>query len=140
MSSSSNLIKTFLSSESFAVVGASSNRSKYGNKCLRKYMEKGLKVVPVHPKEETVEGLKVQQLQDLENPEKIGVSVITPPAVTLNVIKEAHELGFKNIWLQPGAESPQVIAEASKLGQSIIYGGPCILVSLDRDEHRVGKM
>uniref|UniRef100_A0A7S3PE52 CoA-binding domain-containing protein n=1 Tax=Aplanochytrium stocchinoi TaxID=215587 RepID=A0A7S3PE52_9STRA len=135
-----SLIQDFLACDSFAVVGASSDRNKFGNKCLRKYMEKGLEVVPIHPKETTVEGLAVKQLKDLENPANIGVSIVTPPSVTVKVIEEAKSLGFTHLWLQPGAESTEVVQKANDLGSKLIFGGPCIIVSLDRGEHLQGKM
>ncbi|KAJ3086583.1 hypothetical protein HK102_012888, partial [Quaeritorhiza haematococci] len=58
-----------------------------------------------------------------------SVSVITPPAVTVSVVKEAHSLGIKNVWLQPGAEDPEAVAFAKENGMNLIWGGPCILVS-----------
>ena len=67
------MIREFFSCQSFAVIGASTNRSKFGNKVLRKYIEKGLPVVPVHPKENQIEGVKVQQLAELAGQTKMEV-------------------------------------------------------------------
>jgi len=128
---------SFLQSTQFAVVGASSNRAKYGNKVLRKYLDNGMKAIPVHPKESEIEGVAVQQLEDIPDKEHTGVSIITPPAVTMEVVENARKLGYTNFWLQPGAESKEVMEKvASMEGIHVIAGGPCVLVSIDRGEHK----
>lgn len=123
-------VQDFLAEKSFAVVGASPDRSKYGNKVLRCYMQNGRAVTPVHPKEPVVEGLTAYASLGAI-PDKPGaVSVITPPAVTEKVVEECAKLGIKHIWMQPGAESDAAIARAEELGLSVIAGGPCLLVVL----------
>ncbi len=120
----------FLSGRSFAVVGASSDRSKYGNKVLRAYLQQGRKVVAVNPKESQVEG--VPSYPDLASlPEAVdGVSIVTPPAVSEKVLQQAAEAKIRNVWLQPGAEGPGWQQQAERLGLSAIGGGPCVLVAL----------
>lgn len=123
-------ITAFLGGAPHAVVGASRDRSKYGNKVLRAYMQTSRPAFPVNPNEEDVEGEK--SYPDLASlPEKVhGVSVITPPKVTESIVEQAAALGIKHIWLQPGAESPQAVQRAKELGMNVIFGGPCILVTL----------
>ena len=123
-------INQFLDGDKFAVVGASRQRAKYGNKVLRSYAQKGLTAHPVNPNADTVEGLPaVRTLADL--PESVhGVSVVTPPSVTEKIVKEAHAAGIENIWMQPGAESEAAVARAEELGLHVIAGGPCLLVAL----------
>ena len=123
-------IKTFLAGQRFAVVGASTDREKYGNKVLRVYQQNKLDVVPVNPAGGEVEGLTAYA--DLPSvPGSInGVSIITPPKVTEQVVAQAISLGIKNIWMQPGAESDAAISLAEQAGANVIAGGPCILVSL----------
>ena len=127
-------IERFFEGSSFAVVGASQDRSKYGNKVLRAYLQKGLKVYPVHPTADEVEGLKAYP--DLSSlPEKVdGISIVTPPAVTEQVVEEACRLGIRHIWMQPGAESPSAIERARACGAEVIAGGPCVLVMLSYRE------
>ncbi|MEZ5989867.1 MAG: efflux RND transporter permease subunit [Planctomycetota bacterium] len=126
----SELIQRFLAEGPYAVVGASKDRAKYGNKVLRVYQQHGLEVYPVHPKEEEIEGLEAwPSLTDLPTLPR-GVSVVTPPAVTLKVVEEAAALGVPYVWMQPGAESPEAVARATELGLGVISGGPCILVAL----------
>lgn len=123
-------IESFLSGETFAVAGASSNRDKYGNKVLRTYLQHEKTVYPVHPKEAEIEGVRtVPDLASLPVPVH-GLSIITPPAITEQLIEEAHAAGIPRVWMQPGAESPKAIARAGELGIEVIAGGPCVLVSL----------
>jgi predicted CoA-binding protein len=125
-----NPIQRFLTGKTFAVVGASRDRGKYGNKVLRVYQQHGSKVYPVNPHAEEVEGLECYP--DLKSlPEKVdGVSIITPPEVTEKVIQQAADLGITNVWMQPGAESDQAIRLAEQAGMNVIAGGPCLLVVL----------
>jgi predicted CoA-binding protein len=123
-------IQAFLDSGPFAVVGASTLRSKYGNKVLRCYQQHGLEVYPINPREPEVEGVKAYpSLAALPVPVK-ALSVITPPAITEQVVREAAAAGVTHLWMQPGAESPAAIRSAESLGISVIAGGPCLLVVL----------
>jgi predicted CoA-binding protein len=123
-------IKRFLAGERFAVVGASKDRDKYGNKVLRAYLQNHRDVVAVNPSVDEVEG--VPAYSDLASvPGDIdGVSIVTPPAVTEKVVAQALDRGIKHIWMQPGAESAAAIATAERSGANVIAGGPCVLVAL----------
>ncbi|GLH71776.1 CoA-binding protein [Geothrix limicola] len=127
-------IDSFLSADSFAVVGASTDRSKYGNKVLRCYQQHGRVVYPINPKAPDVEGLKAYpSLASL--PAKVkAISVITPPAATEQVVREAAAAGVSHIWMQPGAESDAAIRTAESLGMSVIAEGPCLLVVMGYHE------
>jgi predicted CoA-binding protein len=127
-------IQSFLASGPFAVVGASTDRSKYGNKVLRCYVQHGKEVYPINPKAPAVEGLKAYpSLAAL--PVKVqAISVITPPAATEQVVREAAAAGVTHIWMQPGAESNEAIRAAESLGMSVIAGGPCLLVVMGYHE------
>jgi len=131
----SEKIAKFLDAQVFGVVGASVDRSKYGNKVMRCYQIKGLRVVPVNPKEREVEGVAcVASVRDLPA-EVSSISVITPPAVTERVVDEAVLKGVKNIWMQPGAESQAAIEKCVKAGINVIADGSCILVVLGYRDH-----
>ena len=127
-------IVAFLDGSPHAVVGASTNRDKYGNKVLRVYQQTQRAVFPVNPKAGEVEGLTAwPDLASLpEMPH--GISVITPPAVTVKVVQQAAELGIKHIWMQPGAEFAGAEARGEALGLNIIAGDACILVILGYHE------
>ena len=128
--SSHDSIKQFLAGKRFAVVGASRDREKYGNKVLRAYLQNGLDAVPINPGGGEIEGLPAYP--DLTAiPEPVdGVSIITPPKITEQVVAQAVSLGIKHIWMQPGADSPQAVDVAENSGANVIAGGPCLLVAL----------
>jgi predicted CoA-binding protein len=127
-------IQAFLKGSPHAVVGASTDRDKYGNKVLRVYQQTHRPVYPVNPKADEVEGLKAYP--DLASlPEKVhGISVITPPQVTEQVVEQAAKLGIKHIWMQPGAEFAGAKERGEALGLNIIPGTACILVVLGYTE------
>lgn len=123
-------IETFLSAPSFAVAGASNNPAKYGYRCYKCYLDNGRIAYALNPRGEKVLGnTAYKKLSEL--PEKVeSLSVITPPAVTEQLVDEAIAYGIKNIWMQPGAESKLAVENAQQEGLNVIYGGPCLLVVL----------
>ena len=128
-------ITAFLQAEAFGVVGASSNRDKYGNKVLRCYQQRGRTVIPVNPREKTIEGLAcVAGVADLPST-VTSISIITPPAITEQVVDAAIAHGIRNIWMQPGAESAAAVAACEAQGINVIADGSCLLVVLGYHEH-----
>jgi len=127
-------ITAFLDGGPHAVVGASRNRDKYGNKVLRVYLQHERPVFPVNPTADVIEGLPAfADLASLpETPH--GVSVITPPEVTASVVDEAIRLGIGHIWMQPGAENQQAVELARQHGINVIAGDACILVAMGYTE------
>ncbi|KIM31176.1 hypothetical protein M408DRAFT_15052 [Serendipita vermifera MAFF 305830] len=127
--------KLFISSPRFAVLGASVDRSKYGNKVLRWYQTHQLPVVPINPKVEEIEGINtLAALEDLDKPTETSLSIITPPAVTLAALEKVKSLGIPAVWIQPGAADDavaQYVVE-NNLAEKVVYGGPCILVLGER--------
>lgn len=123
-------IQAFLSQERFAVAGASPDRTKYGNKCLRCYLQHGRDVVAIHPRETEVEGVPAYpRLADVPTTPQ-ALSIITPPPVTERLVEEAAAAGLGHVWMQPGAESDLAVRRAAELGLNVIAGGPCLLVAL----------
>ena len=105
-------IRNFMARGPYAVVGASSDQSKYGNMVLRAYQQQGHEVYPVNPRADVIEGLKAYP--------SLGKLPVKVP--------QAIEKGITNIWMQPGAESREGIRKAEALGLKVIAGGPCYLV------------
>ena len=128
-------IEQFFRSEAFGVVGASEDRTKYGNKVLRCYLANQKTVIPVNPKAATVEGLaSVASVADL--PDTVtSISVITPPQVTEQVVAAAIARGITNIWMQPGAESALAVERCKAAGINVIADHSCILVVLGFHDH-----
>ncbi|HRY28781.1 MAG TPA: CoA-binding protein [Elusimicrobiota bacterium] len=114
-----------------AVVGASADPSKYGNKAVRAHVKAGYDVYPVNPTAELIEGLKVYR-NVLDIPVELDrVSVYLPPEKGVRVLEDIACKGTKELFINPGAESPRLIARARTLGLVVILG--CSILSLGED-------
>ncbi len=117
--------------KSVAVIGASNDRTKYGNKAVRAYLRNGFKVYPVNPKEETVEGLKAyKSILDIQT-EIERATLYVPPKVGLKIIEEIAQKGVKELYVNPGAESDELVNKARKLGLNPILACSILAVGLD---------
>jgi predicted CoA-binding protein len=115
------LIDEFVNRRQWAVVGASRDRSKYGNRVFRSLRAAGYVVYPVNPKGGELEGLKVYPtLADLPEPPEV-IDLVVPPVVTEQIVRQAHQLGLTRIWMQPGAESEAAIAYCRAHGIQVVY-------------------
>jgi predicted CoA-binding protein len=125
-----NKIEVFLKASTFAVAGASQDRSEYGNKVFRALVASGRTVYPLNPTATEVEGYPAfASIDDLPVvPESL--SIITQPHVTREVIHQAIAAGVKNVWMQPGAEESKGSQAARDAGLNVIDDGSCILVLL----------
>jgi hypothetical protein len=100
-----------------AIVGASADRSKYGNKSIRAHLAQGYEVYPVNPKGGWIEGLEVYtQLADIPAERLTRVSMYVPPAIGLGMLEEIAAKGCDELWLNPGSESPEIFEKAMALG------------------------
>lgn len=111
-----------------AIIGASSERRKYGNKSLRAHQQAGYQVFPVHPHEEQIEGLQAYaSVSDI--PDALDrVSMYVPPHVGITLLEEIAAKGCREFWLNPGSESPELVAKARRLGLEPILD--CSIVDL----------
>ncbi len=99
-----------------AVIGASSDRRKFGNRALRAFLRQGYDVVPINPNEPTVEGLRTYPTV-LDVPDAIDMATFyVPPQIGLVVIDQVADKGIQEVWLNPGSESPEIIARARARG------------------------
>ncbi len=99
-----------------AIIGASADRRKFGNKALRAFRAQGYTVVPIHPTATEVEGEKAYA-SVLDYPDAIDeASVYVPGQIGLPVMNEIAKKGIPVVWLNPGADEPQVVARARALG------------------------
>ncbi|MBN2714687.1 MAG: CoA-binding protein [Deltaproteobacteria bacterium] len=130
-------IDIFLSSDMYAVAGASTNREKYGNKVVRAYLQQGKTVFPINPSASTVEGLDAYPNVDSLPEGVTAISIVTPAPVTLAVVKSALERKITRIWMQPGAENAEAIDLARAAGALVIADGACVLVALGYREEVV---
>ena len=111
-----------------AILGASTDRRKFGNKAVRAFQQQGWTVYPVNPKETTVEGLPAfPSIRDVPVRPQM-VSVYLPPPVLLPLLPDIAAKGCDELWLNPGAESNEVLAEAERLGLNVVQA--CSIVGV----------
>ena len=102
--------------QTVAVIGASSNREKFGNKALRAFERRGYTVIPINPTETEVEGHRAyKSVLDVPGPIDLA-TLYVPPRTGLRVVDELAKKGIPQVWLNPGADGPEVIARARQLG------------------------
>ncbi len=99
-----------------AIIGASADQTKYGNKSVRAHIKQGWKVFPVNPKETEIEGLPAFK-SILDIPEKIDrISVYLPPKVSINLLDDFKKVAPSEVFFNPGADSPELIEKAIAKG------------------------
>ncbi len=114
-----------------AVVGASSDRRKFGNKALRAFKAAGCRVIPVNPNEREIEGMAAYA-SVLDVPERIDMATVyVPPDIGLALLPELEEKEIPEIWINPGAESPELLAAARRLKLNIVTA--CSIVGIGKD-------
>ena len=98
-----------------AIIGASNDRGKWGNKSLRAFQQKGYTVYPINPNEAVIEGLpSYKTIREVPTRPDL-VTVYVRPQVLLQMLPEIAEKGCDELWLNPGTESEAVLAEAERL-------------------------
>jgi uncharacterized protein len=118
-----------------AVIGASSNRSKFGNRAVRAFRQQGYTVVPINPNESEVEGLKTYpSVLDVPGPIDMA-SFYVPPDIGEQVIADIAQKGIGEVWLNPGAESDALIARARALRIQPIVA--CSIVAIGENPYRL---
>jgi len=127
-------IDAFLARKSFAVAKKKKNREKYGNKVVRCYLQNNKTVYPINPKAKEVEGISAYTSVDQIPKGDIGLSIVTPPPITLIIVKDALKHGIKHFWMQPGAENKEAVKTAQDAGAIVISDGPCVLVAMGYHE------
>jgi predicted CoA-binding protein len=120
-----------MSKPTVAIVGASNDRAKFGNKAVRAFLEQGYDVYPVHPTEPLVEGLKAYK-SVLDIPVPLDkVSLYVQPRVGMQLIADVAKKGCREVWLNPGADSPELYEKALALGLNPIVA--CSIVGVGAD-------
>ncbi len=114
---------------SAAILGASADRSKFGNKAIRAHLQQGYDVYPVNPKGGQIEGLPVyKSLAEVPVERLQRVSVYLPPKIGLAMLDEIAAKGCDELWLNPGSESDEILTKAQALGLEPIQA--CSIVAL----------
>jgi predicted CoA-binding protein len=119
-----------------AIIGASADRAKFGNKAVRAFVRQGYTVYPVNPKEAVIEGLPAfKSIRDVPGRLQM-ISVYLPPPVLLKVLPDIATKGCEELWLNPGTESDEVLAEAERLGLSVVQA--CSIVGVGMEPGGIG--
>lgn len=112
-----------------AIIGASNDPAKYGNRAVRTYKDLGWTVFPVNPKETLVENLPCySSILDVPARPEL-VSVYLPPPILLRTLPDIAKKGCDELWLNPGTDTDEVVAAAEALGLNTIRA--CSLVAAD---------
>ncbi len=120
--------------KSVAIIGASNNRNKFGNKAVRAYQQQGYTVYPVNLTETEVEGLAAyRSIKDVPvRPDM--VSVYVPPAQLLKLLPDIAAKGCDELWLNPGTESAAVLEAANSLGLNVVQACSILGVGVSPEE------
>jgi predicted CoA-binding protein len=116
-----------------AVVGASSDRRKFGNKAFRAFQAEGYNVIPINPNERAVEGVaRYASVTDV--PGTIDMATVyVPPDVGMTLLDGFEKKQIAEIWINPGAESDDLMAEARRRKLNVIEA--CSIVGIGRNPY-----
>ena len=118
-----------------AVIGASSDRRKFGNRAVRAFVKEGYTVIPINPHEREVEGLTAYgSVLDVPGPIDMATFYV-PPHVGEIVIEEVARKQISEVWLNPGSESDELIARARGLSIRPIVA--CSIVSIGQNPYAI---
>jgi predicted CoA-binding protein len=114
-----------------AVLGASADRSKFGNKAVRAFRDAGWEVYPINPSLHEVEGIPAYaSVLDVPAVQIDRVSFYVPPRVGLELMNEVAQKPVGEVWLNPGSESPELVARAKRFGLKVVQA--CSILAIGR--------
>lgn len=129
MKNSKNIIEEFLTLRTLAVVGVSRRKDKFGNVIYRELRARGYQVMAVNPNADMVEGDRcyagLGALPEIPQ----GIVLVIPPDQSVKILEEAAAAGIKFVWVQPGADSPEIEKRCQEFGLSAVIGD-CLLMFL----------
>jgi len=119
--------------KTIAVIGASSDRRKFGNKAFRAFQAEGYTVIPINPNEASVEGVSTYP-SVMEVPETIDMATVyVPPEIGITLLDGFERKQIAEIWINPGAESDALIAEARRRKLNVIEA--CSIIGIGRNPY-----
>ncbi|EXJ92179.1 hypothetical protein A1O3_00729 [Capronia epimyces CBS 606.96] len=145
--------KRFFSLPYFAVIGASQDQSKFGYKIFAWYHVHSLPVTPINPGRPSISVPSktydtIPSVSALPHPTETGLSLVTPPAVTRQVLKDAKAVGITAVFLQPGTFGDEELKFAKDNFESAVGGfedgtvggeGWCVLVDGENALRAAGR-
>ena len=121
-----------MTGKTVAVIGASADRTKFGNKAVRAFRDAGWTVFPVHPTLEKVEGLAAYRDLDAVPVASLEqVSFYVPPHIGVELLEQVKRKSTREVWLNPGSESPEMLARALELGLDVTED--CSILAVGRN-------
>ena len=117
------------------MIGASSDRHKFGNRAVRAFQRQGYTVVPINPYHAEVEGLTAYaSVLDVPGPIDMATMYV-PPEIGLQLIDDIARKGITEVWLNPGAESDELVSRAKALHLQPIVA--CSIIGIGENPHEI---
>ena len=132
-------IEAFLEPKKLAIAGVSRNEKKFGFQIFKELLDKGYDVIPINPKAELINNVKV--LPDIEAlpPDVESLLIVTPKKQTDTILKKAISKGIKNIWVQQMSETNDTIKIAEEYQKEIIYNKCIYMFAEPKGFHKFHK-
>jgi len=125
-----------MSKPTVAIIGASADRQKYGNKSVRAHLKQGYEVFPVHPHASAIEGLTAYPtLEEIPVKQLDRISIYVPPEVGITLLEQIQSRKAREVWLNPGSESPGLLTRANELGLNVIQACSIIAIGESPSAH-----
>ena len=122
-----SLIEKFVQGKRLVIIGLSRGGKKFGNIAYKELKARGYTLYAIHPQAQEIEGVPCYPNLAALPGQVDGVLVSVPPQKAKAVLQEVAVAGIKNVWLQQGSESGEVLAQAKQLGLNVV-SGKCILM------------
>ena len=120
-------INELLSQKTWAVIGVSNNTDKYGYKVYKQLRKAGYSVFAINPGLQSIEGDPCYPSLAALPKKPDAVSIVVPPKITEQVVKECNDLGITKVWMQPGSESKNAIQDGEEHGITVVHN-QCVLI------------
>ncbi|EHQ87348.1 CoA-binding protein [Desulfosporosinus youngiae] len=120
-------VNELLNQKTWAVIGVSNNKTKYGYKVYDQLKKLGYSVFAINPGLESIDGDPCYPSLTALPKKPDAVSVVVPPKITEQVVKECNDLGISKVWMQPGSESNNAIQDGKEHGITVIHH-ECVLI------------
>ena len=120
-------IQTFIAQKKIAIVGASRSGKKFGNSAAKELQERGYEVFYIHPEVKEIDGHPTYRNLQAVKDQAESVWVSVPAEHAEEVLHDAAAAGLTKVWLQQGADSPDLVTLGAELGLDLV-AGKCILM------------